>query len=152
MWRIPRQAAILALLTAAAAAIHAALAPPSPPREPDTIRSLSAAEALRRFEAGGDVWFIDARIREDYEAGHIPGAWWLPFSAFRSGRPAALDYFAPGSELIVYCEGGDCRSSAQLAETLALYGFSNLWILEEGWPGWEALGAPVESGPPSIEP
>jgi len=159
------QTAAIVLLGGAAAAIHGSLRPvsisqtPPPaanpqPGEPQNtdetspFETVTLQEAYALFEDNAAV-FLDARNEEDYTAGHVPGSFWLPFSAFFSGKPPQLVNELPQDmPLVVYCEGGDCHASHQVAEMLLDFEFTDLRILEAGWPGWEEAGYPIEEGAP----
>lgn len=86
--------------------------------------------------------FIDAREPVDYAKGHIPGAVNVPVEAYKSGKQKLL---APkGSLVVIYCSGGDCELSHDLAKLLSKAGFQKLRIYTGGWDEWDALGQPVE--------
>lgn len=102
-----------------------------------------AAKAL--FDQG--VIFLDARIQNEYDAGHVPQAYLLNSSMF--GTPAAdeamkaLDASQP---VVIYCGGGECDASKNVAILLQQAGFKQLHILENGYPEWKQLGYPIETG------
>lgn len=101
-----------------------------------------AAKAL--FDQG--VIFLDARIQPEYDAGHVPQAYLLNSSLF--GTPAAdeamkaLDASQP---VVIYCGGGDCDASKNVAILLQQAGFKQLHIIEKGYPEWKELGYPIET-------
>lgn len=97
------------------------------------------ADALHRKEL---ATFVDARDLADYDQGHIPGAICLPVDQFRTGKQKLM---APkGSLVVVYCSGGDCETSDQLAHLLVKAGFKKVRVYKGGFEEWEALGQPVE--------
>jgi rhodanese-related sulfurtransferase len=104
-------------------------------------------DTIALFESGAG-FFVDARPKAQYLAGHIPGAFHIDVDAFRSGRPAALDYLPEDSEIIIYCGGGDCDASKIVMRMLESYGFTALSIFEAGFPVWEAADQPIEEGNP----
>lgn len=101
-----------------------------------------AAKAL--FDEG--VIFLDARIQPEYDAGHIPQAYLLNSTMF--GTPAAdeamkaLDASQP---VVIYCGGGDCDASKNVAILLQQAGFKQVHIIEKGFPEWKELGYPIET-------
>ncbi len=97
---------------------------------------------------GDGVAFVDARPIEYYEQGHIPGAFSLPFSDFMTGTPAAVDLLPLDQKVYIYCDGGDCDSSHKVSRQLELYGYTDLEVLEAGFPAWRDAGFEVEEGPP----
>ncbi len=125
-------------------------APDETPQGPITEIKVKDAAAL--LETSGAA-FIDARDLEQYETSHISGAFLLPFSEFLSGDvPEVVDFLPRDLPIIVYCEGGDCHASHQVAEMLVDYGFNDLRVLADGWPAWEEGGYPLEEGPPPFGP
>jgi len=92
--------------------------------------------------AGQQAFFIDCRSPQAYKEEHIPGAINLPQLLFD-------DYFREGliprdQKVIVYCEGGDCLSSLEVAQKLITIGYTQVCVILEGWAGWQAAGLPVE--------
>lgn len=124
---------------------------PQPKRTPtpstaDPIVRLSHMGAKNRFDAKTAL-FLDARKPESYTAGHIPGA--LNF------YPMEMEKFAPrvmpqltdkGREIVVYCDGGDCTLSLELARALIQQGYQRVEVFEGGWPDWKKAGYPVGAG------
>ena len=95
------------------------------------------------------VAFVDARVRDQYEDGHIPGALWLYH--YESGD--LIDDLRPQLEMaffiIVYCNGGDCEDSLHLAADLgSLYGLppENVYVYEGGFNEWKDNEMPVKTG------
>lgn len=89
----------------------------------------------------GDIIVIDARSREGYAAGHIPGALSLPHLEMTSGATARLD---PGKVYVVYCDGIGCNASTKGAYKLARLGFRVKELLG-GLDWWRRDGHPVAS-------
>lgn len=95
------------------------------------------------FDAGGAV-FVDARPKEEYDAGHIPGATNLPYDEAVTD-PARLESFdAQGKPIIVYCGGGTCELSMNLAWAMIQSGQKKLLVFMGGTPEWEAAGYPLD--------
>jgi thiosulfate/3-mercaptopyruvate sulfurtransferase len=115
------------------------------PRADDTIE---AEELERRLGADGLV-VLDARAPERYRgevepidpvAGHIPGAWNLPFTDASGIPPDVLD--AP--EVVVYCGSGITACVDVLA--LAREGRDDVRLYAGSWSDWCSRGLPVETG------
>jgi len=85
--------------------------------------------------------FIDARFAEQYAEGHITTARRLMAHEVTdgTGRPV-LDWLTDlqPDQIVIYCEGGECDASKNLARQLELLGFSReqLHVLEPGYPAW----------------
>ena len=93
--------------------------------------------------------FIDARPKDDFEAGHIEGALNLSLEmtadADRYAEVAAwLDAELP---IILYCRGGLCSEAKDVGRLLKGAGYHNILILDAGFPGWQEAGYAVGTGP-----
>ena len=89
--------------------------------------------------------FLDARTVPEYQREHISGAINLPIRALVLGE-IELDNVLPdkGALLITYCDGGECDVGLELAKELSKGGYNNIFVLGEGYPGWESAGYPME--------
>lgn len=83
-----------------------------------------------------DVVFVDARLGEDFQAGHIPGAINVPVSATAEQRSKMMRTVAKGARLIVYCESASCPYAPVVARRLSEDGFTNISIFRGGWREW----------------
>jgi rhodanese-related sulfurtransferase len=129
--------------TSAAPAASPANLPAVPDsRDPVEIHTADA----HRFHAAGAALFIDARGADEYAAGHIAGAVSVPFDeAFKDPKlVSAVD--ARGKPIIVYCSGGDCEASKNLAYSLLGAGKKKVLVFTDGMPAWESAGYPVTKG------
>jgi rhodanese-related sulfurtransferase len=110
---------------------------------PATAIGLAAGRQVHR--AGGAA-FVDARPRDEYVAGHIKGAFSVPFGE-RAGELDELRRELPRTRpVVVYCEGGACTSAFELSAWLAANGWRDVSVLADGYPAWEAAGFPVTQG------
>jgi rhodanese-related sulfurtransferase len=102
------------------------------------------AYAKKFFDAGAAL-FVDAREAPEYAEGHIVGAVSVPFDdAVR--KPALLAPFKQaGRPLILYCSGGDCELSKDLARNMLAEGIRKVLVFTDGMPAWKAAGYPVET-------
>jgi len=109
------------------------------------------AEARALVTDGGHV-FLDVRAVEEFEQGHVPGAYNIPL-LFRTAlgmQPNAAfvaeveRHFAPATKLVLGCRSG--VRSERACELLAARGFTTLVNMAGGWsgspdvPGWAACG------------
>jgi rhodanese-related sulfurtransferase len=86
-----------------------------------------------------DIVVIDARARDAYAAGHIPGAVSFPHRKMTAETTARLD----GSKVyVVYCDGIGCNASTKGAYKLARLGFRAKELLG-GIDWWRRDGHPV---------
>ncbi|MCC6228301.1 MAG: rhodanese-like domain-containing protein [Phycisphaerales bacterium] len=111
------------------------------------VREITPAEAKEWYDKG--AIFLDARPRKDSERdGRIPGSQLLgPGDLDRSPPPAILDVLDPEKEVVIYCIGGDCHDSHNLATLLEARGFTKLLVFTDGFPGWVAAGYEVDTSP-----
>jgi len=135
---------LAAMLGQQAAAAPAAAGLPEIPDLPRPIQ-MQLPMVAKFFEAGAAL-FVDAREASEFEEGHVPGAVNLPFDEAVTD-PAALEAIpALGRPIIVYCGGGTCELSINLAWELLAVGHTRVTYFQGGWPEWVENGLPVESG------
>ena len=95
------------------------------------------------FDVTGAV-LIDSREPEEYEEGHIPGALNVSFDMAISD-PSSLEVLDTGGRpIIVYCGGGECEVSINLAWELLQAGHTRVTYFQGGFPAWVEAGYPVE--------
>lgn len=98
--------------------------------------------------------------REEYLAGHIPGARWLDLASWTdpaSATPMAVPDprqfadrlgalgIAPGARVVLYDDSA-IRSSARAWFIFALLGFANVAVLDGGLGKWKAEGRALAAG------
>lgn len=113
----------------------------------DGIVMIDAARAKEMFDKG--IVFLDARIESAFQDEHVAQAFWLNSKTF--GTPAAeeaMQVLDASQPVVIYCDGGDCDASKNLAILLQQAGFSKIYIFEAGFPDWKEHGFPVESTKP----
>jgi len=143
-----RQVAVIVGVALGAAALTAWLHPQRPAwyrvTDPDLLRwQVSPSEAMR-IDARSDVLWIDARSRQKYEQAHRPGAILLNAAEWGDLMYQHMDTLqrAMGNPVIVYCDGGDCRKSGNVAQRLReLLGLEPVYVLEGDWRELEPAGA-----------
>ncbi len=94
--------------------------------------------------AEGEALFLDARTPEDYAAGHIPGAFNLPYDEFDYYLELLLEELPVTGPLITYCGGTNCHSSIELAIKLCDSNLGDVKIFFGGAETWEKAGLPIE--------
>jgi rhodanese-related sulfurtransferase len=105
---------------------------------------IQQVEAAKKIFDNGGVLFVDARSKQSYEEGHIPGAVSLPVARFDEQIESFLNHYLPDQPIVTYCSGRTCEDSHYLARMLAAIGYSDIRIFIDGFPAWEAEGYPVE--------
>jgi rhodanese-related sulfurtransferase len=106
----------------------------------DALEAVSATALMERLSDGSAV-VLDVRPKEEYRAGHIPGALSVPVDALE----AALQTLPKDKEIVAYCRGPYCVFSDEAVALLRSRGY-RAHRLEEGLPDWRAAGMPVETG------
>ena len=119
-----------------------------PPHPDKAWIEISGADAQRLFQQKS-VPFLDARRSNVYRQGHISGA--RPFSVWEADVDDKVKgFFAEGRDqaapVVVYCSGGDCEDSHNLAEKLYKVGFDNVLVYKDGYPDWEKRNLPITKG------
>lgn len=106
----------------------------------DALEPITRDELEERLRQG-ETTVIDVRPRDEYEAGHVPGARNMPLEDLER-RIGELD---PDTEVVAYCRGRYCVFSFEAVSLLRKRGFSAR-RLEDGLPQWRVAGFPVEFG------
>jgi len=92
---------------------------------------------VREWEAAGGVLWVDARVRSEYEKGHVPGAVLLNEQEWESLMFEAVEIFSRNEKpVVIYCDAQRCDASHRLAEKLRDLGQSDVWVLAGGWQAW----------------
>ena len=107
------------------------------------LEIVDITQAKQIFDSG-NVLFVDARTRDDYDDGHLPGAVSLPIGQFDALIDAFLDQHDIEKPIVAYCSGRTCEDSHILAQLLMDFGYSDVKVFIDGYPGWESEGYPVE--------
>ena len=97
-------------------------------------------ELVRRVRAG-EVTVIDVRPREEYVAGHIPGAISVPVADL----PKRLRDLRKRQDVVAYCRGPYCVMSLDAVDLLRRKGV-RAQRLEHGVAEWRAQGWRVDTG------
>lgn len=105
------------------------------PAEQAYLVDFSTTMGLYSKRTKYNVHFIDARDVPLYNAGHIPGAVNIPFEKVAQ-YTEAFNSMPAGDLYLLYCDGGDCHLSKDLAEYMQGKGYKRLAVYEGGWNEW----------------
>lgn len=98
-------------------------------------------QELAELLDGGDATVLDVRPREEYAAGHIPGARSLPFDELST----TVEQLRDEHRIIAYCRGAYCVLAHDAVRLLGGEGIEAR-RLEDGMLEWRTHGHPVEVG------
>lgn len=108
---------------------------------------------------------LDARSKDDYDEGHIPGAAWVDVKSAEklAARPGGLDDrqawedwtaglgLRPGDQVVVYDDNRQL-DAARVWWLLGYLGVEKVGLIDGGFPLWKKEGRPVAAEAPKIEP
>ena len=89
----------------------------------------------------GVVTVVDVRPREEYRAGHIPGAVSVPLKELEPYLPR----LPSDHQVVAYCRGPYCVLAIDAVEILRAHGFRAM-RLDDGVLEWQARGLPLAVG------
>ena len=103
--------------------------------------NIDAVDYLRNLEL---ALIIDARDEEEFINGRISGSINIPYDYYEDFE-FQLDEIDLEKILIIYCSGGECSLSIDLADYLMMdRGFFNVLVYEGGWLEWKNSRLPTE--------
>lgn len=92
----------------------------------------------------GQVVLLDARPKADFDAGHVPGALWLPADASAETVRQLLGDRPRTTRLVAYCNAMGCPEAFQLATRLVReFDFPNAQFMLEGFAEWRRAEQPT---------
>ena len=101
-----------------------------------------AADVAAALTAGEpDFVLVDARSRQAYQRGHLPGAVSLPHAEIDEAALEAL----PDGLVVAYCWGPGCNAATKASRRLAELGRPVKEMLG-GYEYWVREGQPVQGG------
>lgn len=100
-------------------------------RMPDHIYKIPESELKQMIDLdNSDIYILDIRATKDYEEGHIPGAFNIPFKNIGEN----LDKLPKDKTIIVYCYTG--QTGGQTAAAINIYGLKARSLnggMNNGW-------------------
>lgn len=107
----------------------------------DELRPVTLAQ-LRSLLREGAVTVIDVRPRDEFDAGHIPGALSMPLPELKR----RLRDLPKRSEVVAYCRGPYCVYALEAVEWLRRRGYRARRVAI-GLTEWRARGYPTAASP-----
>lgn len=106
----------------------------------DDMEPISCNDLWNRLQKG-DVIVLDVRPKDEYRAGHLTGAIFVPPGEVER----RLKSLPRDMEIVAYCRGRYCIWAVEAVKTLRRHGFSAR-RMQQGIPELRLLGFPVEMG------
>ena len=105
---------------------------------------VASLEFTKYFFDNKKAVFVDAREPEEFEVSHITGAINIPFDYYDEYMDT-IDVLKYDDVFIIYCSGGECSLSLDLADVFfSDKAFENVFVFEGGLPAWQDAGYPTE--------
>ncbi|EQC48913.1 rhodanese-like protein [Bacteriovorax sp. BSW11_IV] len=105
------------------------------------INSMDVLELKEKMDKGETVVLIDCREQDEWDAGHIPGAKFVPLSRFQELYSSELPA-DKNAQIIMQCRSG--KRSLNACMFLQGEGYEDLINLEGGILAWQENGFPIE--------
>lgn len=103
------------------------------------LEPVSRKELYRRLRSGDSLVVLDVRPRDEFDAGHLPGAVSIPLAELER----RLKQVPKNREIVAYCRGPYCAFAPEAVRVLNKRGY-RARQLEDGFPEWSAAGLPTE--------
>lgn len=104
----------------------------------DDIEELTKEELWMRIQRKDRLVVLDVRPREEYAAGHLPGAVSIPLIELKE----RVKELPKSKKIVAYCRGPLCALAPDATRFLKSKGYK-VKKLTEGAPDWEAAGFPL---------
>lgn len=104
----------------------------------DSLEPVSVDELQDRMRSGL-VTVLDVRPKEEYAAGHLPGAINVPLAELKKN----VKKLPANREIVAYCRGPFCVLAFEAVAQLRKKGLKAR-RLETGFPEWKVAGLPIE--------
>ncbi|MDY0149147.1 MAG: rhodanese-like domain-containing protein [Kiritimatiellia bacterium] len=89
---------------------------------------------------------IDARLPDEFAAGHLPRARSLPVADVEQRLVDYVSQLTPETPILVYCGGSECDDALELAKKLREFGFEDVTLYPGGIAEWVAYGGAIHTG------
>ncbi len=103
----------------------------NPTRQPEEAKQIDiTVEQGKKMIDEGEVFILDVRTVEEYDAGHINGSILIPLTDLEK----RLNEIPRDRKILVYCRTG--HRSAQASEILVKNGFTQVYNMKGGITEW----------------
>lgn len=111
------------------------------PLSVDGATNVTVEQAAELFDEG--VLFVDVRKGSDWEAGRIPASINLYVKDALTEEALAAEA-GKDDKIVFYCNGAKCGLSSEACAKAIEWGYSQVYYMRDGFPGWEQAGMPIE--------
>ncbi len=101
---------------------------------------ISVSTVRSWLEEDKPITFVDVREADEFEAGHLPGAWNVSYQRIEELVPE----LPTDRPIVLYCIHSAHRAP-EAAKHLRQLGFSNAHVLEGGIVAWQAGGLSIHA-------
>ncbi len=109
---------------------------------------VAQAQAIMARASKENVYCIDVRTREEFEAGHVPLFRWVPGGQAVQATDSHVG--VRGGTLLFACDG--VVRAAMTGAWFRQMGFASVYVLEGGSGAWRAAGRPLATGRGETQP
>lgn len=103
------------------------------------LEPVSRKDLYKRLRSGDHLVVLDVRPKDEFDAGHLPGAVSIPLAELER----RLKQVPKNLEIVAYCRGPYCAFAPEAIRVLIKRGYKARQ-LEDGFPEWSAAGLPTE--------
>ena len=107
-----------------------------------SLEYLSVSQLSAEMSGKDQPLLLDVRTEVEYVNGHIPDAVFLPLSQVDRVREMAQ----PSDRIVIYCSASECQASVEAAKQMKNDGFSQVRVLQGGFPAWDKAGYEIAPG------
>ncbi len=109
------------------------------------VRIISLEQFLRLLRESRPV-VLDGRDSASYMKGHVKGARNV-YGLAMADYFDRLVYIPRDTLIVVYCNNPECHLGRMVIEFMTDIGFTNMYLYDDGWDGWEMAHMPVDTIP-----
>ena len=104
----------------------------------DQIKQISLEEAQNLLEKK-EALFVDLRPSDSFNLTRIPGSLNFPYKTIYGMLASFSQQIPINARIILYGINKEDTSPWEVASLLQLMGYSNIYIMIDGWSGWEHM-------------
>ena len=102
----------------------------------DKIKQISIVEAQNLLKSR-EAFFIDLRPTDSFNISHIPGSVNFPAEIIYGMLATFSQHVPMEGKIILYGIDKKDTSPSEVASLFQMMGYNSIYIMTEGWSGWE---------------